>query len=362
MHPASSNQDTPPQPAAGPGAPEGTAALHMAIGSYLQKHHMGSWYSSLDIHVSIRPKVHGGALVRSVKACMTWEEPRPIQAAASGAPWKCTLVLPNCFAPDDQLNMEAIGEGTTKDKATEDACHCMMVKLFAHDPQRVVVRQAHWTIPIQDLVANIPRIEAIGEHAELIVLPPNWRRGGRLASESATERDIDSVDWADRVKQLLREILNTHGGHFDPSWTSRKWMGVAPGEETAYEKLNKLLKPGELKTFIDERCDSEFAWHHKGKGGGKRGMIVTWGSGGASAAASGAPAAASGAGHHDGGEVDDERYVVVPMPVDDCASASPDTGTPAAASGVPAAANGASGSASASPARHGHACGSQRRQ
>ena len=96
-----------------------------------------------------------------------------------------------------------------------------------------------------------------------------------------------------------------------------------PAGATAYEKLNKLLKPGELKTFIDERCDSEFAWRHDGKGDGKGGMIVTWGSRGASAAASGAPAAASGA--------------------SGSASASPNTGTPAAASG-------ATGSASPFPA------------
>ena len=120
--------------------------------------------------------------MRSIRDCMTYQEAQPvaasgaIQAAASGAiqaaasfvlpysfapgdkraPWTCTFVLPNSFAPGDQLKTEAIGEGDTRDDAQEDACLWMMVKLFAHDPSRVLVRPKHWRITIDELVANIP--------------------------------------------------------------------------------------------------------------------------------------------------------------------------------------------------------------
>ena len=62
-------------------------------------------------------------------------------------------------------------------------------------------------------------------------------------------------------------------------------MGLAPGEETVYSKLNKLLHQGELKRFVDAR--SEFSWQPKGQ----KGMLIIWGAGAAPSSAS-APATA----------------------------------------------------------------------
>ena len=50
-------------------------------------------------------------------------------------------------------------------------------------------------------------------------------------------------------------------------------MGRGSEDEPAYKQLNRLLKPNELKTFVEQH--PEFAWHPNGK----KGMMITWGEG-----------------------------------------------------------------------------------
>ena len=47
-------------------------------------------------------------------------------------------------------------------------------------------------------------------------------------------------------------------------------MGRAAKSARVYEELNRLLKPTELKPFVEQH--PEFAWHHNGK----KGMIIKW--------------------------------------------------------------------------------------
>ena len=77
--------------------------------------------------------------------------------------------------------------------------------------------------------------------------------------------------WERRAVELLQEILNRHGGSFNPPRISHNKMNRAPEDEHAYEELNRLLKPNELKSFVEQH--PEFAWHPTGK----KGMIITWG-------------------------------------------------------------------------------------
>ena len=81
----------------------------------------------------------------------------------------------------------------------------------------------------------------------------------------------------------MRACLHKHGGDFDPSWISHWWMGRKPGEDRAHEDFNKLLRPGQLKTFIESHSD-EFTWYPIRY---NKGMRITWARG----AAAGAPAA-----------------------------------------------------------------------
>ena len=78
----------------------------------------------------------------------------------------------------------------------------------------------------------------------------------RMEGESAVERLSDPPDvWEGRAVELLREILNRHGGSFDPSRISHKAMGRAPEDEHAYEELSRLLKPNELKPFVEQHLE-----------------------------------------------------------------------------------------------------------
>ena len=70
---------------------------------------------------------------------------------------------------------------------------------------------------------------------------------------------------------LLREILNRHDGSFDPSSINHYYMGRKPRDDRAYQELNRLLNPGELKIFVEQH--PEFAWEPIGK----KGMIIKWG-------------------------------------------------------------------------------------
>ena len=47
-------------------------------------------------------------------------------------------------------------------------------------------------------------------------------------------------------------------------------MGRAAKSARAYEELNRLLKPNELKPFVEQH--PEFAWHYNSK----KKMVIKW--------------------------------------------------------------------------------------
>ena len=131
----------------------------------------------------------------------------------------------------------------------------------------MILRPLHWNVPTAQLLAHMP--ECVPPHQALPV-HVNAKRA-RMEDESGAERSSNPPNvWESRVEELLREILNRHGGSFDPSRISHKAMGRAPGKERAYEELNRLLNPNELKPFVEQH--PQFAWHPTGKNG----MIITW--------------------------------------------------------------------------------------
>ena len=135
------------------------------------------------------------------------------------------------------------------------------------NPGQVLLRPAHWKIPIEDLLGNMP--DSVPPHQALPV-HVNAKRA-RMDGEAAAERLSDPPDvWEGRVVGLLREILNCHGGSFDPSDISHKAMGRRAKSARVYEELNRLLNPNELKPFVEQH--PKFAWHYNSK---KR-MVITW--------------------------------------------------------------------------------------
>ena len=122
-------------------------------------------------------------------------------------------------------------------------------------PGDVILREAHWRVSRNELIENMPC--SLPAHQ---ALPVHVNRNRvRMAGESATERySHDPKEWEGRVVALLNEIITCHKGSFDPSWISHKQMGRGRQDPRAYEELNKLLKPNELKEFVEGH--REFAW------------------------------------------------------------------------------------------------------
>ena len=218
-----------------------------------------SWHITLNNHSSTRPDELGGKTVPSVTECKQFTPP-----GSASANWRCTSDLPNSFAPQDGLRLCVSSEAPTKNEADQHTCRLAFIHLLMVNPGEVVLRPKHWNVPIDDLLANMP--ESVPPHQ---ALPVHVR--ARMNSESATERWSDPPDvWKGRVAQLLRDILNSHGGTFDPSQIRHKQMGRTKWDPRAYEELNKLLKPNELKEFVHEHHD--FAWEPKHN----KGMIIKW--------------------------------------------------------------------------------------
>ena len=65
--------------------------------------------------------------------------------------------------------------------------------------------------------------------------------------------------------------MEAHGGSFDPSHICRKKVKCPPGHKPPWALFDDLLRPGELRDFVDSH--PEFEWHPKDYG---RGMIITW--------------------------------------------------------------------------------------
>ena len=260
--------------AAGPGSASPSAKFEsplLQVVQYLESCHKGSWHTTLNNHASTRPKTYGGRLVQSVRECKTFTPPGSARNA-----WRCVLDLPNSFEPGDGLRLVTEVEAATKEAADEEACRLAFSRLLMERPGQVVLRPAHWKVSLDELMA---KISLPGGPHQALPVHVNARRA-QLAREAASERYTDTqAVWESRVADLLRQILRRHGGSFRPSQISHKLMGLAPGEETTYSKLNKLLQKGELKPFVE--AHSEFVCRHvEGR------MLITWADGAAPSSAS----------------------------------------------------------------------------
>jgi hypothetical protein len=217
-----------------------------------------SWHTTLNNHASMRPKEYGGPLVPSVSGCKQYERVR------ADSSWRCHLWMPSTCEPNDGEILDVVGVARTKDEASENACRRAMAVALWKNPSVVVLRPCHWQASVSDILQGLPC--SLGERQ---VLPARTR-------SRAVEVDADRFptgEKVDRVSDILRDCLIRSDGTFDPAHINHRRMGFAKNEERVYSRLNKLLRPGELKPFIEN--DSEFAWQ---QGPGK-GMLVTWGKG-----------------------------------------------------------------------------------
>ena len=203
---AASSEAPPPQPLSLTGLP--------AVEDYISEHHVDhiSWHITLNNHSSTRPKGRGGRLFPSVTECKTFEQPR------GGAPWRCSLTLPNSFAPGDGRVLHTVGEGRTKDEASEHACRQAMAQLLLADASQVVLRETHWKVSPEALVQGLPLAPGTRHQALPVHVPARVREAGAEAA-SLSEDEV-----RERVTKIITDCLRAHGGTFDPAWIShKKW-------------------------------------------------------------------------------------------------------------------------------------------
>ena len=127
-----------------------------------------------------------------------------------------------------------------------------------------MLQTVRWKVTPDELVANLPGVAAdpaSGGHA----LPVHARARLEGAGSEADAPDADA-----RLVELVKDILKTHGGEFDPSRISRQ--KVRWRDERPLETFNKLLTPGGLKGFLDKHSD-KFAWRQQAD---NKGMLITW--------------------------------------------------------------------------------------
>ena len=157
-----------------------------------------------------------------------------------------------------------MGRGATRKVVDESACRDAMAKLMMLSASEVVLRPKRWEIALSSLVAGLP-----GVGADHQALPVHVRARDCEAGKEAEGLSSDEVDA--RVAEIIQAILTSHNGWFDRAWISHKWPGMQPAAKPMYSRLNKLLKPGQLKPFLGRHPD--FAWQPKAK---NKGMIVSW--------------------------------------------------------------------------------------
>ena len=250
----------------------------------------------------------GGAAARWLLGCPRLPRSAPGSASAT---WHCSLDLPNSFAPGDGLRLQAEGFGRTKDEASELACRQAVARLLVENPSEVVLRPKHWNISITDLLVGMPSADAPHQ-----ALPVHVRARSREAGADAQVLSAAEVD--DRVAEILRQCLTTHGGSFDPSRISHKATGLGPADERMYSRLNKLLSPEGLRPWVEKH--PEFAWARSGA----KAMVITWGVGvtPSAASASAAPEASP----------QQQRRASGVAPSSASASAAPEASPPATSS------------------------------
>ena len=226
-----------------------------------------SWHSCVNNHASTRPKRHGGPLCEGVTRCKTFE-----QTSGAASVWHCTLRLPNSFTPTDGLEVLTVGVGDSKDAASDEACLTAFATLLCRDPSQVILRPAHWKVPLDDLMAEVNGILSREDHA----LPVHERSMlGGAAGDAMSVADRDEA-----VSQLLRLVLRTHDGRFDPARICHRLLhNEIPGQPRVYRQLDDLLHKSQLRSWIEEH--PEFQWEQQGA----KGMLVTWGNAPGSASA-----------------------------------------------------------------------------
>ena len=142
----------PGAPGAGSANAPGTASAR-DLEQYITQGRLSfiSWHTMLNNNVSTRPNQHGGKLCHAVTACNTFTKNAPGTASA----WRCTLELPNRFAPGDGMRARTIGEWADERACLRGRMSQGCGSSVGGESRAARVATQAWRVPIQTLVDRI---------------------------------------------------------------------------------------------------------------------------------------------------------------------------------------------------------------
>ena len=217
-----------------------------------------NWHTILNNTTTTRPNMYGGSVVKSLRHHTDYEK-------LSEDHWICELKLP--MLNDFKLPMSAKTAAATKVRAEHLACREVFARLLLANPEWVVLRTCHWHVPVQQLIDDMPhggeKHQALPVHIRAPFGDP------AAAAQGLTEDEVDV-----RVGGILRKILESHNGRFDPSAIDHKAAGLGAHDEPLYKQLHSLIHRGQLREVIDRLPG--ISWHPRDLNSKSPGMIVTW--------------------------------------------------------------------------------------
>ena len=232
------------------------AMEHAAVLEVIGPLHSGSpitWYATLNNNTSTKPQKHGGKSVESMGRRRVFER------AASGA-HTCTLALPYATRTGYR-RLEAVGTGNTQKEASEACCQEMVAKMLAADPESFTFRPKHWSVEIsrwRNVVVEQVNDVLVQPVAQPVALPVHHRAPTGPNGGGRRGRGMDLADRDAEAAALIRRILVSHGGEFNPAQISHQaFAGGDCGVRRAYEQLDELLQPGELWPLVEASEDFE---------------------------------------------------------------------------------------------------------
>ena len=150
-----------------------------------------SWHIILNNHASTRPTCFGGALCQSVKECRTFK----VRQGRT----MCTLRFPNSFCKDDGIVFETIVPGNTQADAINKVCQTAVAMYLRHYPGQVVLRAAHWTISVENLMVKVNEIN----NAVAQVVPVHVSQTLGIADIPVQQLVVHPAPWTPFAQELL---------------------------------------------------------------------------------------------------------------------------------------------------------------
>ncbi len=155
---------------------------------------------------------------------------------------------------------------------------------YLHEPLQASL---HLPLPVLARILHLP----LAEHQPLPVhlhQPRAVHERPSLREQGVLGDTLAPVDRDEEVAEVLRCCLHAYDGAFDPSGVKHSALGLPPGSERAWMRMNILLHPGDLRPFVDRH--PEFRWEPHGQ----KGMRVLWAAGRGAPGYATAAAASSG--------------------------------------------------------------------